>query len=101
MRKPVKFLAKLVVIALITSPGGPFMGWRAVAAVQMPPTAKAAPAQPPDGGWPRAYTTPTNAQVILYQPQVGLWPDQKHMTLFAAVSYLAPDAQKPALGTLK
>jgi hypothetical protein len=38
---------------------------------------------------------------VLYQPQIGLWPDQKHMTAFAAVSYLAPGAQKPALGTLK
>ena len=44
---------------------------------------------PGDGGWPRAYTTPTGARLVLYQPQVESWPDQKQMTLYAAVSYLA------------
>jgi hypothetical protein len=54
-----------------------------------------------DGGWPRAYTTQSGARVILYQPQVASWPDQKHMTLFAAVSYQGKDAPMAALGTLK
>jgi hypothetical protein len=54
-----------------------------------------------DGGWPRGYVTPTGARVVLYQPQVESWPDQKQMTLYAAVSYLATGAQKPSLGSLK
>ena len=37
----------------------------------------------------------------MYQPQVASWVDQKHMTLYAALSYLAAGAQKPALGTVK
>jgi hypothetical protein len=54
-----------------------------------------------DGGWPRGYTTASGARVILYQPQVESWPDQKRMTLFAAVSYEPSGATKPALGTIK
>ncbi|HZR26668.1 MAG TPA: hypothetical protein VFA59_23945 [Vicinamibacterales bacterium] len=68
-----------------------------MAAVTMPK-----PAPPPaDGGWPRNYTSPSGARIVLYQPQVVSWPDQKHMTLAAAVSYLAKDAPKAALGTVK
>ena len=47
------------------------------------------------------YTTPSAAQVTLYQPQIDSWPDHQHMTLFAAVSYLPNTTQKPVLGTLK
>src|SRR6185295_20160682 len=41
-----------------------------------PPQAAAAPktaaAPPPvDGGWPRAYSTPSDGKVIVYQPQVA------------------------------
>ena len=54
-----------------------------------------------DGGWPRAYTTASGSKVVLYQPQIGLWPEQKHMTMGAAVSYQLKDAPKPVLGTLK
>src|SRR5262249_43379594 len=46
-------------------------------------------------------TTPSGAKLILYQPQVESWVDQKHMTLYAAASYLSPGANTPALGTLK
>jgi hypothetical protein len=37
----------------------------------------------------------------LYQPQIGSWPDQKHMTMYAAVSYLAKGSSTPAIGALK
>src|SRR5262249_38779966 len=43
----------------------------------------------------------SGARVVLYQPQIVAWPEQKHMTLAAAVSYLAKGAEKAALGTLK
>jgi hypothetical protein len=54
-----------------------------------------------DGGWPRAYVSPSGARIVLYQPQIASWPDQKHMTLYAAVSYAAKDKQTPTIGTLK
>jgi hypothetical protein len=70
------------------------------------PAAKApAPAPTPvDGGWPRGYTTAGGAQVILYEPQIASWANQKHMIAFAAASYQAKTgetAKKPALGTIK
>jgi len=64
-------------------------------------TAKAAPAPaktanaPPaaardvDGGWPRAFNTPSGALLLLYQPQVVSWTDQKRAVLHLAVSYTA------------
>ncbi len=76
---------------------------------QAPSKSATAPAQrpqpatttPPDGGWPRAYATSSGANLIVYQPQVASWKDQKHMTLYAAVSYTPKGASKPALGTVK
>src|SRR5262245_18636444 len=54
-----------------------------------------------DEGWPRAYVSPSGASIVLYQPQIASWPDQEHMTLYVAVSYLAKDKQTPAIGALK
>ena len=65
------------------------------------PNAGAAPAVDADGGWPRAYSTPSGGQLLLYQPQVASWDGQKHMVAYAAVSYQPKGAQKPALGTIK
>ena len=70
-----------------------------------PAVAKAAPpaaASPEaDGGWPRAYTTPSGGQLLLYQPQIASWDEQKHMVAYGAVSYQPKGAQKPELGTIK
>ena len=95
--------AKLTVISLLVSPAGPLTGWQTVAAApaQAKPAKTVKTVPPPDDAWPRAYVTVTGARVVLYQPQVGLWPDEKHMTAGAAVSYQAKDAQTPAVGTLK
>jgi hypothetical protein len=38
---------------------------------------------------------------VLYEPQVASWPDQKHIVMYAAVSYTAKDTQAPALGTIR
>jgi hypothetical protein len=57
--------------------------------------------QPSDRGWPRGYSLANEAQVILYQPQVASWENQKHMVALAAVSYVAKDEKKPVLGTIK
>ena len=57
--------------------------------------------QAQDRGWPRGYSLPSEAQIVLYQPQFASWEDQKHAVAFAAVSYVAKGEQKPALGTIK
>ena len=54
-----------------------------------------------DPGWPRGYSLPSEAQLVVYQPQIASWADQKHLVAFAAVSHIAKGAEKPALGTIK
>jgi hypothetical protein len=54
-----------------------------------------------DRGWPRGYSLPSEAQIVIYQPQIASWVDQKQLVAFAAVSYVAKGEQKPALGTMK
>ena len=73
----------------------------AAAPAARPASAAAAVPAPPDGGWPRTYTTASGAALVLYQPQVSSWTDQKHMVAYAAVSYTPKGAAKPALGTIK
>jgi hypothetical protein len=54
-----------------------------------------------DRGWPRGYSLPSEAQIVMYQPQIASWEDQKHLVAFTAVSHVAKGEQKPALGTIK
>jgi uncharacterized membrane protein YgcG len=54
-----------------------------------------------DGGWPRGYSLPSEAQIVIFQPQVASWAEQKHLVAMAAVSYVAKGEQKPAMGTIK
>jgi hypothetical protein len=68
-----------------------------------PAAAKGAPAAaaaPHDGGWPRGYQTASGAKVVVYQPQVASWEDQKHVVAYSAVSHDS-GGDKPALGSLK
>src|SRR5262245_54361125 len=60
----------------------------------------AAPAQV-DGGWPRGYATPSGGKIVIYQPQMASWDQEKHMVAYSAVSYEMKGAAKPALGSLK
>ena len=39
--------------------------------------------------------------MVLYQPQIAGWTNQKVMTAYAAASYTPKGASKPALGTLQ
>ena len=39
--------------------------------------------------------------MLVYQPQVASWDDQRHMVAYAAVGYETKGATKPALGSLK
>ena len=54
-----------------------------------------------DRGWPRGYSLPSEAQIVLFEPQFASWENQKLAVAFAAVSYVAKGGQKPALGTIK
>jgi hypothetical protein len=56
---------------------------------------------PTDGGWPRTHVTASGATLVIYQPQVASWANQKHAVLYSAVSYTAKGGAKPALGTIK
>src|SRR5262245_14135111 len=71
------------------------------AAASSPPSAGTSPPEEVDGGWPRAYVTAANAQLVLYQPQVASWDGQAKMVAYAAVSYQPNAAEKPALGTIR
>jgi len=72
------------------------------ATTQKPGTAKPAAAQQPiDGGWPRIYDLPSGGSILLYQPQIASWDQQKKMVAFSAVSHRAKAADKPAVGTVK
>src|ERR1051325_174254 len=85
-----RWITYVTMLSLVLSPVAP------VAVAAAPPGDTAV-----DGGWPRAFTAPSGATIILYQPQVGSWPDQKHMTIFAAVSHQAKDKTMPSVGALK
>ena len=54
-----------------------------------------------DGGWPLGFETATKARVVIYQPQISSWKDQKYMVAYAAAGYEAPGSNKPVLGTFK
>jgi len=66
-----------------------------------PAVATPPPAPPVDGGWPRLYpTTKSGANIIVYQPQISSWENQRVMELYAAVAY-TPKSGKRELGTIK
>jgi hypothetical protein len=81
-------------------------------ATAAPATAKPTTAKPTgaaaqtagDRGWPRPYTTPSQGHVVVYEPQISGWTNQKVLVAHAAASYQAKatgaDA-KPVLGTIK
>jgi hypothetical protein len=108
-------IALVTAAALLAQPLTPVMGQTPASqgSGQKPAPATTAPAaaktatsspvasRPIDGGWPRAYTTNSGAALVLYQPQVSDWKDQKLMTAYAAASYTPPGASKPALGTMQ
>ncbi len=70
-----------------------------------PPTpAKPAPqaaAPPVDGGWPRQLALQSGGSMLLYQPQIASWDQQKHIVAFSAVSYTPKPSEQPVIGTVK
>jgi hypothetical protein len=103
---PRSWIASVIVLILCTSSSAPLPAQTPQtpprkAAPQATPTRTAAAAQAVDGGWPRAYKTPSGGSILLYAPQVSSWENQQHMTAYAAVSYISKGASKAALGTVK
>ena len=54
-----------------------------------------------DRGWPRGYSLPSEAQIVMYEPQIASWEDKKRLVAYAALSHVAKGEPKPALGTIK
>ena len=74
----------------------------AKAAAPKPAALPAAQADPTvDGGWPKAFTTNAGAALVVYQPQISSWADQKRLVMYSAVSYQAKGAPATAYGTIK
>jgi hypothetical protein len=66
-----------------------------------PAAAASAAAVPVDGGWPRMYSLPSGGTILVYQPQIASWDQQKHLAAFAALSYRPKSGEKPTMGTVK
>ncbi len=69
------------------------------------PAQTQAAAAPIDGGWPRFYEA-AGGSILLYQPQISSWDNQKHLVAFSAVSFRQAGttqnaSEKPAVGTIK
>ena len=94
-------IAVLTTLSLLGSSVAPLVAQAPKAATKTAAKTTPATAAPVDGGWPRAYTTASGAALVLYQPQIASWVDQKHVVAYAAVSYTPKGATKPALGTVK
>jgi len=90
-----RILVPIFVLSLLPAPGN------AQGTTAKPPTSARSTSQRPDGGnWPRGFST-SEAQVLLFQPQVATWEKQKHLVAFAAVSYVSKGEPKPTMGTIK
>jgi hypothetical protein len=66
-----------------------------------PPARRPTSIQQASDIWPRAYSLPSEAQIVIFQPQAASWDNQKHLVAMAAVSYTKKDAEKPEMGTIK
>jgi hypothetical protein len=116
-------LVWLLLLSLLQPQGGALAAAAQTSKPAPPPpqTSKPAPAQPskppqttkpaqatkpapppaaPDGGWPRQYDSSVGGRVVLYEPQVARWDNQKSMTIHAAVSYAPKGSKTPLLGTM-
>jgi uncharacterized membrane protein YgcG len=94
-------VAMVTAVAMLLSPTAPLL-----AAPIQAPTVTVTPkpeetAPVTDRGWPRAYSTPSGARLLVYQPQVSSWNSYRRLVAYAAVAYELPGAPKPALGSLK
>jgi hypothetical protein len=86
-------LAVFSMAALLVTPGGALAAWMQLAATRTSTTAAG-------GDWPRRSSVADGAQVVVYEPQIASWDDQKLMTLYAAVSYTPTGGTTAQLGTI-
>ena len=94
--------ATALVVAAILAVTPVFQALPAAAPQAKPATAK--PATATGLGWPRNYSTPSGGRVIVYEPQIASWANQKALVAYAAASYQAKGAAasaKPAIGSIK
>jgi hypothetical protein len=84
-------------VCVVAQPAAPLL--RGQTATPTAAATKAAPKEI-DGGWPRDYATASGGTVRVFQPQIASWDGQRRMVAYAAVSYNAKGAAKPALGTV-
>ena len=66
------------------------------AAAQQPAKRNAATQTASDRGWPRGYSLPSEAQIVIYEPQIANWDEQKRLIAYTAISYVVKGEQKPA-----
>jgi hypothetical protein len=90
------FVAMIATGCMIVMPGGAVAPWITVATAA--PVVYTAPAA--DGVWPRRNQTADGAIVVMYEPQVASWDNQKLLKLYAAVSYSPKGSNSPLLGTI-
>lgn len=53
-----------------------------------------------DPGWPRERTSADGTKLVIYQPQVDSWEEQRRIKARVAVAITPPQADKPVLGVL-
>ena len=92
-------IAELTIVSLLVTPAAPVMKAQAPAAAR--PAAPATAATTQDLEWPRTRTTPRGATLVIYQPQVASWVDQKRIVMYFAMSYALKGSKQPALGTVR
>ena len=92
-------------LSLFLTPGAPLIIGQSAKSTAVTPAVQKVVAPPVgDQGWPRSYTTPSGGDIVLYQPQIASWLNQKHVVGYSAVAYRAKGAKsadKPALGSIK
>ncbi|HEY5839384.1 MAG TPA: hypothetical protein VIT19_10150, partial [Pyrinomonadaceae bacterium] len=91
----------LLILALVVAVAWVWVGMSKTTAQASKPGRRSASVQEIDGGWPRGYSLPSEAQMVIFQPQAMTWADQKHLVAMSAVSYVAKGEQKPAMGVVK
>ncbi len=90
-----------IIPALLVAFSLVWVGNSKTAAQGTKPLRRSTSVQEIDGGWPRGYSLPSEAQMVIFQPQAMTWEGQKHLVAMAAVSYVAKGEQKPAMGVVK
>jgi hypothetical protein len=96
-------VAVFTAVSVLLTPTVPVLQAQSAPAKAAPAksAAPAAAATSVDGGWPRDYPTSGGGAIRIFQPQVSSWDGQRKIVLYAAVSYTAKGADKPAMGTVR